>query len=410
MKVLLIDDDDLFAEIAAGMLVAIRPDIEVEYLNPLIKGRPGADFPLSQFAFILLDYQLGVGNGLDWLREFKVRAGCPPVIMLTGQGDENLAVAAIKAGADDYQPKMSISPAVLERVVSEALVSRALSRDQTVRLDKAEIERGDPLAGVRIEGYRVTRELARGTTGRVFLVAPEAGGPSIVAKVLFAELMHEQDFLARFLREYRIVGSIRSPYVGRIFDYGSSNSTAYILMEYLAGGDLRSYFSERQVNQGRILTIFRQVMVALRDIHAAGVVHRDLKPQNIMFRHDRSVAVVDFGIAKKMGAPDSTGEGEILGTPNFLSPEAIRGGPVDGRTDLYSAGAMLYQLVAKSPPFRGDTAAQVLQAHLDAPVPRLPRSMEEFQPLIDLLLQKDPADRAASAGDVVEFIDRHYYG
>jgi serine/threonine protein kinase len=202
---------------------------------------------------------------------------------------------------------------------------------------------------------------------------------------------------------------IKSPHVAKIFNYGLSDSSAYILMEYLPGGDVRDYFSTRMVDQGRILAIFRQVLMALADIHAAGVVHRDLKPHNIMFRSDGSVALVDFGIAKILGDPGMTQQGTLLGTPTYMSPEAIAGGVVSPRSDLYSAGIMLYQMLAKTAPFHGNSAQEIMAQHVSAPVPPLPRSQDDFQALIDVLLAKDSAARPASAEATLKFIDRLFY-
>jgi eukaryotic-like serine/threonine-protein kinase len=456
MRVLLIDDDKASRQLIAGMVAMVCPGTHVEHYDPVEKGCPGAEFGLSAYDLVLLDYRLGHEDGLEWLRELRSRPGCPPIVMITGQGDEMVAVRAIKLGAADYLAKQRISGEVLARVLQEARDARRrqaegvpplagntldlaastlnLSADIThpvippvmdeshLRPDTPEFfdasaQDPRPLAvqkkmregGLRIEGYRVIREIGEGAASHVYLVAPEGGGDPIIAKVLLEDLIHDEDTLARFLKEYQIVGRIKSPYVAKIFGYGFSDSSAYILMEYLPGGDMREYFTSRMVDQGRILGIFRQVLMALGDIHAAGVVHRDLKPHNIMFRGDGSVALVDFGIAKILGEPGMTQFGTLLGTPTYMSPEAITGGVVNARSDLYSAGVMLYQMLAKTAPFKGSTAHEVLEQHVGAPVPPLPRSHDDFQGLIDVLLAKDPEARPASAKATLELIDRLFY-
>jgi len=228
--------------------------------------------------------------------------------------------------------------------------------------------------------------------------------------VLFEHLVHDSDFLQRFLREYQIVGRIDSPYVGKVFGYGFSDNSAYILMEYLNGGDVRTYFTGNYVDQVQILRILRQVLMALRDIHAAGVIHRDLKPHNVMFREDQSLAMVDFGIARIVDDPGITLAGTLLGTPIYMSPEVIRGCPADQRSDLYSAGIMLYQMVAKALPFTGSSAAEIIDKHMNAAPPPLPRAHDEFQPLIDALLAKDPDQRPQSAEAALRLIEELFYG
>jgi eukaryotic-like serine/threonine-protein kinase len=408
MRVLLIDDDVAFRSLMAGMLAFACPGADVEQYDPAAKGRPAAEFGLAAFDLVFLDYRLGREDGLEWLREFKCRPDCPPTVIMTGEGNETVAVRAMKLGAADYLSKQRISGEVITRIMQEAMDARKEQAGTTVRIDVA--PPGEkPEASLRIEGYRVIREIGEGAVSHVHLVVPEAGGDPVVAKVLLPELIQDRDSLARFLREYQIVGKIKSPHVAKIFNYGFSDNSAYILMEYLPGGDVREYFSSRMVDQGRILAIFRQVLMALADIHAAGVVHRDLKPHNIMFRGDGSIALVDFGIAKILGDPGMTQQGTLLGTPTYMSPEAIAGGVVGPRSDLYGAGIMLYQMLAKTAPFQGSSAQEIMVQHVSAPVPPLPRSQDDFQALVDILLAKDPASRPASAEETLKFIDRLFY-
>lgn len=409
MRVLLIDDDLAFRQLMAGMLAFACPGADVEHYDPVAKGRPAAGFGLAEFDLVFLDYRLGEADGLEWLREFKSRPGCPPTVIMTGQGNEAVAVRAIKLGAADYLAKQRISGEVIARVVQEAMDARREQASTTMRLDAQSAEENQAPTELHIDGYRVIREIGEGAGSRVHLVVPEKGGEPIVAKVLLEDLILDQDTLARFLKEYQIAGRIKSPHVAKIFNYGFSDSSAYILMEYLPGGDVRDYFTTRMVDQGRILGIFRQVLMALGDIHAAGVVHRDLKPHNIMFRSDGSVALVDFGIAKIIGEPGMTQQGTLLGTPTYMSPEAIMGGVVSARSDLYSAGIMLYQMLAKTAPFQGSSAQEILHQHLNTPVPPLPRTQDDFQPLVDVLLAKDPDARPASAAATLQFIDRMFY-
>jgi len=417
MRVLLIDDDVAFRQLMAGMLAFACPGANVEHYDPVEKGRPAEGFGLAAFDLVFLDYRLGQEDGLEWLREFKAKPGCPPTVIMTGEGNETVAVRAMKLGAADYLAKQRISGEVIARVVQEAMEARKEEASSTVRLDiPIDVPLDVPVAEetkqpaeLRIEGYQIIKEIGEGAASRVYLVVPEAGGEQIVAKVLMEDYVQDPDTLARFLKEYQIAGLIKSPYVAKIFSYGLSDTSAYILMEYLPGGDVRDYFTTRMVDQGKILGIFRQVLMALGDIHKAGIVHRDLKPHNIMFRNDGSVALVDFGIAKILNEPGMTQHGTLLGTPMYMSPEAITGGMVDPRSDLYSAGVMLYQMLAKKAPFQGTSAQEILHQHVHAPVPPLPRSQDDFQGLIDVLLAKDPNARPASAEATLEFIEQMFY-
>ena len=407
MRVLLIDRDERFRQEVTGIFTATWPAARVEHYDPEVSGRPGPGFALDEFDLVLLDNRLGREDGLDWLRDFTARPGCPPTVMLAGQGNENVAVRAMKLGAYDYLPKELLTKESLEQIVTQALGAKPARVDVTQDMRSAR-----PAAAVaappHIEGYRLIREVGCGAVSRVYLMQPEAGGEPVITKVLFEHLVHDSDFLERFLREYQILGRIRSPYVGKVFGYGFSDNSAYLIMEYLSGGDVRAYFTGNYVDQVRILRIFRQVLTALKDIHAAGVIHRDLKPHNVMFREDQSLAMVDFGIAKVVDMPGITQQGTLLGTPIYMSPEVIRGQPADPRSDLYSAGVMLYQMIAKAAPFSGAAAMDIIEQHLNAAPPPLPRAHDEFQPLVDALLKKDPDARPASAEGALKLIAELY--
>ena len=408
MRVLLIDRDATFRHLVTGIFTSAWPGSRIEHYDPELSGRPGRDFALAEFDLVILDNRLGSEDGLDWLRDFKARPGCPPTVMLAGQGSENVAVSAMKLGALDYLPKTLLTKESLEQIVTRILPQGSV--DATLDMHASAEPASSAPALPHIEGYRLLREVGCGAVSQVYLMAPESGGQPVIAKVLYEYLVHDTDFLERFLREYKIVGRIHSPYVGKVFGYGFSDNSAYILMEYLPGGDVRAYFTGHYVDQVRILRIFRQVLMALKDIHAAGVIHRDLKPHNVMFREDQSLAMVDFGIAKLNDLPSITLEGTLLGTPVYMSPEVIRGRPADPRSDLYSAGVMLYQMIAKSPPFTGTSAIEIIEQHLNAEPPRLPRAQDEFQPLIDTLLAKDPEARPESAEATLKLIDQLFYG
>ena len=146
-------------------------------------------------------------------------------------------------------------------------------------------------------------------------------------------------------------------------------------MEFFEGGDLNKRLAGKAVPPAEALRFFRELMFALGDIHEKGILHRDLKPQNLMFRRDGSLAIVDFGIAKHIDAADRTGQGEILGTPRYMSPEQVQGRALDLRTDIYSAGVLLYQMLTGEHLFDGETAVEVALHHLNTQPPLLPEHL-----------------------------------
>ena len=207
------------------------------------------------------------------------------------------------------------------------------------------------------------------------------------------------------MQEFSLIQKIKSVHVTRIFDLAYDNGNAYLAMEYFGAGDLRERIIAGGFPPVQALKIFAQVARALGAIHDAGVIHRDLKPHNIMFRDQHHLAIVDFGGAKSLG--DTTGitkVGHIIGTPNYMSPEQITGGKVDKRTDLYSLGVILHLLLTGQTLYVATNATELMDMHLNAPIPRLPEELNGFQKLLNKLVAKDPDARFQSARELYGYI------
>jgi serine/threonine-protein kinase PpkA len=179
-------------------------------------------------------------------------------------------------------------------------------------------------------------------------------------------------------------------------------------MEFFKGGDLNKRLDGKALKAEDALKLFRELMFALGDIHEKGILHRDLKPQNLMFRADGSLAIVDFGIAKHVDAIDRTSHGEIVGTPRYMSPEQVQGKALDLRTDIYSAGVLLYQMLTGTHLFEGDSALQVAMSHINKDAPPLPEHLAQYQGLMDKLVEKDRDARFRNADEVIGFLSRKY--
>jgi len=407
MRILIIDDDEDLRNLLAHYLRQEWPDAEVDEFDPLVRDMPGDDFPLDSFDVVILDYMLGRGDGLEWLQEFKVRANCPPVIFLTGAGNEIIAVRAMKAGADDYQRKQELTRARLVtsiRELTRKTVERTITPDVAARMEGHNLG-----ARIRIPGIKVLRLIGEGGMSRVYLASRESDDEPLVVKILKSEVMGDPKAIERFMEEYSLIGRIQSRHVARIVGHGESAGNAYLVMEFFDGGDLNKRLDGKALPQEEALKIFRELMFALGDIHEQGVLHRDLKPQNLMFRADGSLAILDFGIAKHIDSIDRTKHGEILGTPRYMSPEQVRSLTLDLRTDIYSAGVLLYQMLAGRHLFEGETAVEVALHHLNSQPPPLPAGLEAYQPLIDKLVEKDRDARFRNADEVIGFLSRKYY-
>ncbi|HET6922590.1 MAG TPA: serine/threonine-protein kinase, partial [Anaeromyxobacteraceae bacterium] len=270
-----------------------------------------------------------------------------------------------------------------------------------------QIRVGDVIA----DRYRLIDLLGEGGMGAVYQAEHIRMGKALAVKFLRGSFAREPDAVARFRTEAQIVSRLSNPHTIAVFDFGeiASGDGFYLAMEYVPGKDLSAVLAELgRLPEARAVTIGEQLLASLAEAHDAGIIHRDIKPGNVMLMENRSgedfVKVLDFGIARLRDAPSSTGEisaGVIVGTPNYLSPEQVRSEPLDGRADIYAVGALLYELVSGCCPF---VEANVM-ALLSAQLTRKPKPLRELVPevspafaaVVHRALQKKPADRFESA-------------
>jgi serine/threonine protein kinase len=252
-----------------------------------------------------------------------------------------------------------------------------------------------------VAGYNVVHIIGQGGQAQVFLAEREHDGLRVALKVLNQALRNDRVFLERFVREYKLVASVDSIYVARIYDQGFTGDFPYIAMEFLPSGTLASRIREGLTTRAA-LRIAGQIAQALDAIHSRGIVHRDLKPANILFRADGRPVLVDFGLARDLTINSTlTVAGQFLATPRYMSPEQCLGRPVDARSDLYSLGAMLYEMITGRKIYDGANSAEVIAMHVNAPAPQLADLLSVHQPLLDRLLSKNPEERFQSAAEVI---------
>jgi len=275
----------------------------------------------------------------------------------------------------------------------------------------------DPLIGTTLAGkYHILERLGSGAMGAIYKATHLNLGKPVVVKVLHPHLVKEETHVQRFKREAKAASRLNHPNCITILDYDKTpDNWSYICMEYVEGKDLcRVLYEEKKLSPERAIDIALQVVDALDEAHSKGVIHRDLKPENIMLEKMRNkpdfVKVLDFGIAKIQDSSDTasgsfkTATGMVFGTPEYMSPEQIRGEELDGRSDIYSLGVVLYQMLTGILPFTGETVLEVATKHLREPPPPLeevaPELPKELIQVVNKMLEKNREQRFSSAGEL----------
>jgi eukaryotic-like serine/threonine-protein kinase len=400
-RLLLITDHTELGRALEHHISIIWPEAECRIHAPLVSGRLHSAFTAVGYDAVVLDDRIERGRGEQWLENLLHRNGFPPIVYLAPGDDPGLAVRVVERGAIDCLVRERID----HRRMANALREAVLRRRQEIALLRTgpEAQRLARFGPVTILGHRCVRELAVGGTSMVYLAESEKAGDMVVLKVLrdAPEAGDEHAQFSRFLQEYELISKIRHPNVVRIFDLGIADDHAYIAMEYFALGDLRARIAAG-IEPAEAVQYLMQIAGALQAVHEVGVLHRDLKPGNIMLRGEGSLALIDFGLAKHAAVNiEITGTGEIFGTPYYMSPEQGHGQPLDVRSDLYSLGVIFHEMLTRKKPFVAATPMAVIYQHAHAPIPVLEGELQRFQSLLNRLLAKDPGERFASAGELL---------
>ena len=270
---------------------------------------------------------------------------------------------------------------------------------------------GDP-PGLKLGRYEVVRELGKGAMGIVYLAKDPLIGRLVALKTIRAAAHADDDetkeFQQRFIREAQAAGILNHPSIVTVHDIGQddTSNTSFIAMEYVEGQNLKEVLSQgRTLSFEQIADIISQVADALDFAHAKGIVHRDVKPANVILVDGTRAKITDFGIAKiASGVSNLTSTGQFLGTPNYMAPEQIKGAPVDGRTDIFALGICLYECLTRRKPFGGDSLTSISYKIVHEPFPPLheinPQIPEAFEEVVANCLAKDPAKRYQRARDL----------
>ncbi len=278
---------------------------------------------------------------------------------------------------------------------------KPIEHTETLQAPPEELTTGSTFAG----RYQIIEELGKGGMGKVYKADDIELNEKVALKLIRPEISADKNTVGRFQNELKFARKIVHKNVGRMYDLGKAEAIYFITMEYVEGQDLKGLIRQSgQLAIGTTISIARQICEGLVEAHKLGVVHRDLKPSNIMIDRDGQVRIMDFGIARSLKGKGITGAGVIIGTPEYMSPEQVEGKEVDQRSDIYSLGAILFEMVTGRVPFEGDTPFTIGVKH-KSEIPQDPREInaqvpEDLSRIILRCLEKDRETRYQSAGEI----------
>jgi hypothetical protein len=262
----------------------------------------------------------------------------------------------------------------------------------------------------QIPGYTILQKIGESEAAAVYLAISEDLGRNVALKI--SKRKHSGDAnetgqrAIMFQREFEAIAALDHPSVIDLFDYGIHEGVEFLAMEYFPCGDLKARL-QNPLTPDEAIAFLKEIARSLKVVHEAGIIHRDLKPPNVMLRDDGSVVLIDFGLARSLLSGDSsTRTGVLRGSPYYMSPEQAQGEALDARTDIYSMGVMLYEMLAGKKPYLGASAIDVLQQHVMAPVPELPSQYIAYQPLLERLMAKSREQRIATCDDLLNALEQ----
>ncbi len=382
------------------------PSADIEEIDPFsqtIRGS-GVSFALNSEVIILG----GIGTeveALSALQRLRERDDCPPIILLTSHDLAPLAPRLCAAGAaavllKDALSQNAMANCILQVTGRSAAQSRHTNAPQN--FGHVAFEADGERVVLAIDGFQSLHPLSANPMAQVMLAERIDDHARAVVKIPLSAPIHDAAAIQQFCEQYECFSRLGGRSVVRYLDAGIAGTWPYVVLEYLAAGDLCGRMAGGLTTVAAV-HILEQIAMALVDVHAGGFAHMDLKPENIFFREDGSLVLIDFNISTRIGdITRSRINGDVIGSPFYMSPEQGRGLPVDGRSDLYSAGIIFYEMLMGDRPFTGENSAQVVFKHLHEEVPLLPKRIRHLQVIVDKLLAKSPDERYANASALVD--------
>jgi len=421
-RILIIDDSAFYRNLVNQLLVTMFPDARVTEYDPVALGNPGPGYNWGDHDILILDHQLGEETGLQWLQEFGGDKSFPVTIFLTGEGNESVAVKAMKLGVKDYISKKDLTPQRLREAIDSAIETRDSGQYEALQepnandwnnSDTIQRPQATPMLApftdeeilngkAIVMGYKINKEIGAGGMSTVYQATRIEDELTVAIKILAPHLNNNDRYLDRFIEEYNIASNLDHDNIVKIYEQGFTDKFSFIAMEHLPNGDLKNKMI-RGIASSDAIGYAINIASSLHTLHGANIIHRDLKPSNILFNKDDHLVLVDFGVVKQIDNDlELTRHGETIGTPAFMSPEQILNHPFDTRSDLYALGVLLYMMLTGKRLFHGQSAAAILYKQVHEPVPDMPNQSADLKQIVNKLLAKSPEDRYQTANELCD--------
>lgn len=403
--IFIVDNNLEYRQIIIDLLVRFMQHARLSSYDPSQHPRLGRRFPWHDYQLVVMDVGPDTQQTKDWFAKLSEAVKLPPFIFLHTDCDADNAVDFIRLGAIDYICKNQLEP---KRFIKALAQLPELAPDKPATRAR-QTSAGPPDAQniAELGEYNIQVRIGKGSTAWVYRAAHKTDNKVMAIKLCLPNISKDPESRNRFIHEFELIKSIDHPNIAKVYELGVQNNDIYSVMELLPAGDLKQKI-DNGLSREQAVNYTSQIAAALYAIHRHSIIHRDLKPINILFRDDNSPVLIDFGIARLITGQSltQTNFGKMIGTPSYVSPEQAMGNKLDARTDLYTLGIILYEMLEGRKPFTGSSAMDIMYAHANSPVPTLSQDYGKLNNIVMRLLEKEPANRYATGLEVMQALQR----
>jgi eukaryotic-like serine/threonine-protein kinase len=403
-----IDGSPGFRAVLAAFVRKQWPEANIEEIDPYSQTMRGELSAIGARGSVILLGAMGSDDEARTnLERLQSRLNCPPVVALIPRALADRRQALIDQGASAVLYKDALS----QRTLAEALAAWLPATIDTVppagaaggtKFGEFKLMLRGEAQKIELDGFRYLDTIAASPLSQVFYAERVSDRKRAVVKVGVEAPTHNAAAIRSFCERFPFFAGLNGRGVVRYLDVGICGPWPYVALEYLAAGDLRRRM-RGPVAPGEAARIMYKLAAALSSVHSGDIAHLDLKPENIFFRDNGDLVLIDFNISTKFGEPAQSARAEagaVIGSPDYMSPEQGRGENIDGRSDLYSAGVIFFEMLSGEKPYAAKNTAEVIFRHIHDEIPLLPKSVREFQPIIDRLMAKNRQERYANGAEL----------